>query len=219
MRQPSNPQALKVYIHQSIAQERAELGEAGIHQILDAGKKFMLAQTLREGGSIIFPHAGLRASGHQIAAAVHACLDSGANCVLAVGVLHALTPELQDARVRVANGAEVTQEKYWGIQGPRRKGHKNWEEEFSLLDFQFLWHVECQRRGIQGPELIVRYPYLTGGKPDILPGIDELKEIAKNAVVVSTADMFHHGIGYGDPPEAALHPEQGGSDWQESALK
>lgn len=210
MTRPADPQALKTYIHRSIAEERAKLGPAGIHKILDAGKKFNLAPTLAEGGSIIFPHAGLNVCGHQIAAAVHAGLDCGAKRVLAFGVLHALTNELQEARVRVANGADVTKEKYWGIQGPGLKGHENWKDEFSLLDFQFLWQEEIKRRGITGPELIVRYPYLTGGKPEILPGIGELKEIVKEAAVVSTADMFHHGIGYGDSPEAALSPEHGG---------
>ena len=46
-------------------------------------------------------------------------------------------------------------------------------------------------------------------QPD-LPGIEELVEIARDAVIVSTADAFHHGIGYGDPPEASYPPLQGG---------
>ena len=33
-----------------------------------------------------------------------------------------------------------------------------------------------------------------------------------DAVVVATADPFHHGIGYGDPPERSLAPEKGGLD-------
>jgi hypothetical protein len=39
-----------------------------------------------------------------------------------------------------------------------------------------------------------------------------LQEIAKDAVLVTTADPFHHGIGYGEPPETALYAEQGGLD-------
>ena len=35
----------------------------------------------------MFPHATFTVCGHQIAAAVHACLDSGARRVLALGVL------------------------------------------------------------------------------------------------------------------------------------
>jgi len=44
----------------------------------------------------------------------------------------------------------------------------------------------------------------------LLPGYDEVVDIAKNAVVVSTADMFHHGIGYGTPVDQSYVPAQGG---------
>jgi len=58
--------------------------------------------------------------------------------------------------------------------------------------------------------VIERYPYLAGGHPESLPGIEELVELARDAVIVSTADPFHHGIGYGDPPEQSLAPDEGG---------
>jgi hypothetical protein len=58
--------------------------------------------------------------------------------------------------------------------------------------------------------VIVRYPYLAGGEPETLPGIQELGRIAEDAVLISTADHFHHGIGYGDPPGQALYPDEGG---------
>ncbi|MFZ5919014.1 MAG: hypothetical protein ACOYZ7_18930 [Chloroflexota bacterium] len=195
-----------------ITQELQRLGQAGARRLLDAGRKWDLAPTLRAGGSIIFPHAGIEVCGHQIAAAVHACLDSGADRVLVVGVLHALTDELQDARVRVAAGADVTQEAAWGIQGPGLAGRQDWRREFSLLNFLFLWEHEVERRGIVAPELIVRYPYLAGGRPHILPGIEELQVITRDAVVVSTADPFHHGRAYGEPPETALAWGAGGKE-------
>lgn len=204
--------ALGAYVHKMFAQERKRLGEDGVNRLLEAGQAWNLAPTLTAGGAVIFPHAGLEACGHQIAAAVHACLDSGASRVLVVGVLHALSDELEAARVRVANGSDVTQEEFWGIQGPGLNGRQEWRNEFSLSNFLFLWEQETKRRGIQGPELILRYPYLAGGRPEILPGIEELQEIARDAVVVTTADPFHHGIGYGDPPEKALAPQAGGLD-------
>jgi hypothetical protein len=37
-----------------------------------------------------------------------------------------------------------------------------------------------------------------------------LEELARDAVIVSTADPFHHGIGYGDAAEVALSPKTGG---------
>lgn len=109
------------------ANEHARLGTEGAIRLLDAGRAWNLAPALQAGGAVIFPHTSLEVCGHQIAAAVHACLDSGAERVLVIGVLHALTQELEQARVRVA-----------------------------------------------------------------------------------TADPFHHGIGYGDPPEKSLAPEDGG---------
>lgn len=191
-------------------QEHARLGEVGAARLLDAGRRWNLSETLQAGGAIVFPHLGIQVCGHQIAAAVHACLDSGADRVLVIGVLHALTQALEDARVRVANGADVTREPAWGIQGPGLSGRQDWVAEFSLSNFQFLWEHEIHRRGIAGPELVIRYPYLAGGRPMVLPGIQELSEVARDSVLVSTADPFHHGIGYGDSPETALPPESGG---------
>lgn len=195
-----------------VVQEQMELGEAGAFHLLDAGRKWNLAPALRAGGAVIFPHLGIQTCGHQIAAAVQACLDSGAERVLALGVLHALTQELEDARVRVAHGGDVTLEPAWGIQGPGLNRREDWRDEFSLLNFLFLWEQEIRRRNIKGPDLIVRYPYLAGGRPHLLPGIEELQDIARDAVVVATMDPFHHGIGYGEPPETALFPDVGGLD-------
>ena len=194
------------------AQEHAKLGQETVHQMLEQGRAWDLAPTLQGGGAIIFPHVGLRACGHQIAAAVHACLDSGADRVLVLGTLHALTDALEEARVRVASGGDVTIEPAWGVQGPGLPGREDWRNEFSLSHFQFMWQTEIARRGIQGPQLLIRYPYLAGGKPEILPGIEELEGIASRAVVVATMDPFHHGIGYGEPPETALAAEEGGLD-------
>ncbi len=139
------------------AEEHARLGREGAARVLDAGRAWDLSPALRSGGSVIFPHAGIPACGHQIAAAVHACLDSGADRVLVLGVLHALTNELQDARVRVAQGADVTKESSWGVQGPGLDVRQDWQGEFSLSTFLWLWDHEIQRRGVPGPELVVRY--------------------------------------------------------------
>jgi hypothetical protein len=78
------------------------------------------------------------------------------------------------------------------------------------MSFHHLWEAEIQLRGVKGPQVIERYPYLAGGHPEALPGIQELVEIAKDAVIISTADAFHHGIGYGDAPENSSYPLQGG---------
>ena len=147
---------LSEYMDKMVQDEQNALGEAGVNALLERGRQWSLGETLRQGGSIIFPHAGIADCGHQIAAAAQACLDSGADRVLAVGVLHALTDELQEARVRVANGADVTKEKYWGIQGPGLPGHDNWKTEYSLRHFLFLLDEEAKRRGVQAPQVILR---------------------------------------------------------------
>jgi len=183
-----------------------------MYRILDAGRVWSLGPTLRAGGAVVFPHANMSICGHQIAAAVHACLDSGAERVLAIGCLHAATTDLDDARKRVAAGGDPAVEEAWGIQGPGMEGRQEWRSEFSLGHFSALWELETRKRETVGPELVIRYPYLAGGHPERLPGIDGLVEIVQNAVVVATMDPFHHGIGYGDPPERALSPEAGGLD-------
>lgn len=197
-------------ILQQYADEHAALGEEGTQQLLDAGRRWDLSGTLSAGGVLVFPHGGVADCGHQIAAVVHACLDSGADRVLVVSVLHALTDEYEEARVRVANGTGLGQEPLRGIQGPGLAGRQDWRHDHVLTSWRHLWQAETRRRGIRGPEVIERFPYLAGGHPETLPGIEELVQIARDAVVVSTADPFHHGIGYGDPPEEALAPESGG---------
>ena len=122
-----------------------------------------------------------------------------------------LRSEMEEARIRVANGADVTQELFWGIQGPGIDGtRQEWRHDHALVSWRHLWDAETRRRGISGPEVIERYPYLAGGRPDLLPGMDELAILAENAVIVSTADSFHHGIGYGTPPDEAVAADEGG---------
>jgi hypothetical protein len=194
--------------------EHEAMGERGTLERLEQARQWDLAPTLRAGGVLVFPHAGVLDCGHQIAAVVHACLDSGADRVIVVSVLHAFTDEMEDARVRVAAGEDPAQWRHsvWGIQGPGIPGRDEWRGDHVLISFRHFWAAETRRRGVRGLEVIERYPYLAGGKPERLPGIDELAREAEGAVIVSTADAFHHGLGYGDPPEKSIHPHEGGLD-------
>jgi hypothetical protein len=79
--------------------------------------------------------------------------------------------------------------------------------------------AETKLRGVRGPEVVERYPYLAGGHPERLPGIEELATLAEDAVIVSTADPFHHGLGYGDPPERVLAPEDGGLELARATIE
>jgi hypothetical protein len=201
---------LQQEIHKQYADEHAALGEDGAIRQLDHARQWDLAPLLRAGGVVVFPHAGVHDCGHQIAAAVHAALDSGADTVLVVSVLHAFTDEMEQARRRVAAGGDPSKEIHWGIQGPGLDGRQEWRGDHALISWRFFWELETRRRGLQSsqmPRVIERYPYLAGGKPGELPGIEELQEIAKSAVIVTTADPFHHGIGYNTPPEESLPPD------------
>ena len=73
-------------IHKLYREEHQALGEAGTDRLLDAGKQWDFSETLRSGGVIAFPHAGVADCGHQIAAAVEGCLDSGAERVVVISV-------------------------------------------------------------------------------------------------------------------------------------
>ena len=203
--------------------EHDELGDEGTQRLLEHGAQLSaehkLPALLNAGGVLVFPHAGVADCGQQIAACVNACLDSGAERVLVVSVLHAFTAAMQDARVRVANGEPPQNFEHWGIQGPGLPGRREWESDHVLISWRHFWQAEIKRRGIQGPEVIERFPYLAGGKPEELPGIEELQEIAKDAVIVSTADAFHHGLGYGDPPEKSFAPHEGGLELAQRTLE
>lgn len=201
---------LQTAIHALYAAEHAALGQEGALRQLEQARQWDLAPVLREGGVVVFPHAGVHDCGHQIAAAVHACLDSGAEQVLVISVLHTFTDEMEQARRRVAAGADPRQEPTWCIQGPGLDRGEAWRHDHALYSFRFFWEIETRRRGITGPRVIERYPYLAGGHPEWLPGIEELAELARNSVIVSTADPFHHGIGYGDTPEQARPPDADG---------
>ena len=205
--------ALQKKVHEMYAREHAELGEAGTLKHLERGEAWQLADTLDSGGVLVFPHAGVHDCGYQIAACVHAALNSGSDKVVVLSVLHAFTPAMETARVAVAQGADPAQFELWGIQGPGVDGRREWMGDHALISWRHFWQAELRRRGTsadRAPKVYERYPYLAGGAPQNLPGIDELGRLMEDAVVVSTADPFHHGIGYGDAPEQTYDHDEAG---------
>jgi hypothetical protein len=193
--------------------EHEELGDAGTLEHLERGRQWDLSGTLASGGVLVFPHAGVKDCGYQIAAAVHAALDSGADRVVAISVLHAFTQQMETARRAVAAGGDPAEWPFWGIQGPGIEGRREWTGDHALMSWRHFWNAEIKRRGLpesKVPQMIERYPYLAGGHPERLPGIDDLAALVKDAAIVSTADPFHHGLGYGDTPENSFdHDAEG----------
>ena len=204
---------LQKEIHELYAREHAELGAKGTLEHLEKSEQWDLSGTLRDGGVLVFPHAGVHECGYQIAVCVRAALDSGADKVVVISVLHAFTREMEMARRRVADGGNPADEIFWGIQGPGIEGRIEWTGDHALISWRHFWDAEVKRRGLTAsevPEVIERYPYLAGGKPELLPGIADLQALVQDAAIVSTADAFHHGIGYGTPPDEAFDPDAEG---------
>ena len=214
--------ALQKRVHALYAREHAALGETGTLEHLERGRQWTLSQTLSDGGVLVFPHAGVADCGYQIAACVHAALDSGADKVIVLSVLHAFSAEMEAARVAVAKGADPAGSPFWGIQGPGIAGRDEWRGDHALISWRHFWKAEITRRRLpesKTPQVFERYPYLAGGRPGDLPGIDELARLAEDAVIVSTADPFHHGIGYGDAPEAAYASDERGLAYARSVIE
>ena len=210
---------LRQTIQEHYAREHAQLGEKGALRLLDEARRWDLSATLKAGGVAVFPHAGVHECGHQIAATVNACLDSGADRVVVISVLHAFTEEMENSRIRVSRGGDPAVEPQWGIQGPGIEGPDMWKGDHALISWRYFWEAETKRRGIRGPEMIERYPWLAGGDPERLPGIEELARLCENAVVVSTEDPFHHGLGYGDSAAIARHPHEGGVEMARRSIE
>jgi hypothetical protein len=196
----------------NFTKERELLTQVEIHDLLDRGLQLesqtTLTKTLSEGGSALFPHTSISSCGDQTAAVVHACLaayqKTGKNQILLIGVLHSLTDTLQKALYKEVDNADLSDEPCRGIFGPGLPFEEIYCEEYSLDNFIFLLDQATKRAGIESPKVIIRYVNLSQGHPETLPGIEEITKIARDSIVVATADLCHHGISYRVPPEDAL---------------
>jgi hypothetical protein len=134
----------------------------------------MLESAPRVKAPVIFPHTRAEVTGTFVAAAAKAVVESGADEVLAIGVLHG-APK---AERRVHLPGAIT------------------KDEFSLDAFEALLAIAGKNVRVHA-----RYPLHVGTDPASLEGIDEVMRLAERVPVVATCDPIHHGVGYGDPPE------------------
>lgn len=196
---------LRTSINDLYRREHEALGDEGTYAMLDEARRWDLSQTLADGGVITFAHVNVGDCGIHVAAAVNAALDTGADTVLAMSVLHAFTEEMELARRDVSSGGgSPSDHPTWGIQGPGLDFRDEWQGDHAMRSLRHFWEAETRRRGIFDRRLIERYPFLAGGKPEELPNIEETAALAEDAVIVATGDQFHHGIAYGTPEGEAL---------------
>ena len=218
-----NPEALRQKIHTIYDSEREALGEDGLRVMLERGEEWQLAPILSAGGALVFPHASIVDCGHQQAACIQAALDCGADTIVIVSVLHVFTTAMEAAQTRVTAGGDPSAEAFWGIQGtgiedPRQE----WRGDHAMVSWRYLWDAELRRRGLsasRAPRVIERYPYLAGGRPQELPGFEELAREAEGAAIVSTADSLHHGVAYGVAPEEVYDMDAAGLAYARTVLE
>ncbi len=202
--------SLRTTVNELYRQELEALGDEGTFRMLDEAKQWDLSGTLIGGGVVTFAHVNVGVCGVHVAAGVNADLDSGAETLLAISVLHAFTVEMELARRDVSSeGGVPSGHPTWGIQGPGLDFRDEWRGDHAMRALRHFWEAETRRRGISGRRLVERYPFLAGGHPGDLPNIDETAGIAADAVIVATGDQFHHGLAYGmsEDESYSLGPE------------
>ncbi len=203
--------ALQRRVNEMYQHHHDALGIEGTHEMLDrAAERWDLGGLLEAGGVIDFAHVDVADCGTHVAAAVNAALDSGADTVLAISVLHAFSSEMEIARRDVAAGGAPAAHPTWGIQGPGLDFREEWRGDHAMRSLRHFWAAATKRRGISDRRLIERYPYLAGGNPQDLPNLEETAVLAQSAVILATGDQFHHGIGYGMSPDESLPAETNG---------
>jgi hypothetical protein len=124
--------ALRKNVNELYQREHDELGDSGTHRILDEAHRWELSRTLANGGVVGFAHVNVADCGVHVAAAVNACLDTGADTVLAISVLHAFTEEMEIARRDVAEGGSPSDHATWGIQGPGIDFRDEWRGDHAI---------------------------------------------------------------------------------------
>ena len=168
--------------------ERAGIGSAAMLALVDKTKPL----SLERGGALVIPHTRFEITGSQIATAVAAVLDSGADRVLALGVLHGAR-RCDSHQVGLARAGDS--EARTALRGVHEEGGLA-AEEFSLDGFVELLTLAAKHRG-HSIKIIRRYPFLVGDDPASLPGMEELQQIVESgAFLVATTDPMHHGHAY-----------------------
>ncbi len=172
------------------AAERDRIGAAHLDRLLDDAAA---GPSLVATGAIVVPHTRLEVTGDQLAVAAAAVVASGADRVLALGVLHGAR-RADAARVAAARAGDI--DALRALRGVHTEDGLA-AEEFSLDAFGVLLDRAAARAG-RSIDVVRRYPFLVGADPATLPGLDELRSLVDGgASLVVTTDPVHHGHAYG----------------------
>lgn len=180
------------------AHEREKLGEVGLAERLDRAPDVALPPA-SGAGALVFPHTMLSITGHLTAAVARAVVRSGADEVLALGVLHGGRRSQADV-VKRARGGELAARR--SLRKIHEGGDPLCEEEFSLDNFVVFLELAARRERKKPPRVHAYYPFLVGDDPERLPGVFDVAKLAERMPVVATTDPIHHGNGYGTALEA-----------------
>lgn len=176
------------------AEERTRLGEVGLAELLDRAPELEVSP----GGALIFPHTRLSRTGRLTAAVARAVVRSGADEVLALGVLHGGREEDADTVRRARAGDSAAR---LVLRRVYEAGDAFCGEEFSLDNFVALLALAATREGTRMPQVHARYPFLVEDDPASVPGIDDVTRLVNRMPIVATTDPIHHGAGYGTREE------------------
>jgi len=195
--------ALQVY-----KDEFDALTDEEIAEMQAEASKWTLAPTLIEHGVLLFPHVHIKDDGYMLIAVINAILDSKKSKVVALSIAHPRSAKLQKAKMQMGTNpaGEIENKELRGIFD----AGSAWGQDHSLYGFRRMLKLIAEKRGIPAPTLAERYINLAGLDPQTMPGIEELEELVKDedCAIVSTGDLCHHGIAYGDAPSEVYDPDQ-----------
>lgn len=175
--------------------ERRRMGDAALRRLIDDAAPLAGPRPR----AIVVPHTRLEVTGAQIATAVATVVESGADRVLALGVLHGGRRVDRDEVALARAGDPSARRRLRGVHDESGLA----SEEFSLDGFRELLHLAVG----DDVDLVARYPFLVGDDPAGLPGIEELEALVdRGAFLVVTTDPVHHGHAYGTRASECLDP-------------
>ena len=188
---------------QFYAEERERLGRDTLLAMVDEAEPL----DARDGGAIVIPHTRIEVTGDQIAAAVATVLASGAERVLALGVLHGARRADRELVVAARAGDADAVSALRGVHDENGLA----AEEFSLDGFMEMLALAADRAG-RSIDVARRYPFLVGDDPASLDGIEELEQLVSDgALLVVTTDPIHHGHAYDTPTDQCLDADDPGT--------